>query len=367
MTRLVVVLDAVRAALSSNESPSVYGIRRPAEDVVQALRSTPTATDELVGVVRRSAAADGDIRFPVGGTWVSFTPAIPIVGDCHVQLFEWRDGLDARRGGVDPVGVFAGKSVVVVGAGGLGAAVALLLAQAGVPRFDIIDPDTLDANNGSRHPCDIQDLGRRKVDAVADLLRRRGAECVPMAVDVCTFTDFELENLIRGTSLVIIATDSPQAQFHVNEVCVGADTPAVVPAAYERACAGEVLLVRPGTGPCLYCATGFRAGVAPAVTVRERRQAYQAADANRLVAEPGLAADIASIAAVATAYALAVLDPMGSRAPLLDPAKAFVLVHGGSVPRDAYADLFQAPFDLIYARVTRDDPCPVCGYQNKGE
>ena len=53
------------------------------------------------------------------------------------------------------------------------------------------------------------------------------------------------------------------------------------------------------------------------MSVRERRQAaYQAADANRLVAEPGLAADIASIAAVATAYAFAVLDPTGSRAPL---------------------------------------------------
>lgn len=331
------------------------------------LQSAPTATDELLGHVRPGAATDGDIPIPIDGTWVSFTPAIPIAGDCDVELFEWRDDLDARRGGVDSVGALAGKSVVVVGAGSLGAAVALLLAQAGVPQFDIIDPDTLDANNGSRHACDIQDLGRRKVDAVADLLRRRGAECVPMAVDVCTFTDFELENRIRGTSLAIIATDSPKAQFRVNEACVGTNTPAVIPAAYERACAGEVLVVRPGFGPCLYCATGFRAGLAPGVTVRERRQAYQAADANRLVAEPGLAADIASIAAVAAAYGLAVLDPTGSRAPLLDPAKAFVLVHGGSVPRDAYADLFQAPFDLIYARVTRDDPCPVCGYQNKGE
>ena len=92
----------------------------------------------------------------------SFTPAFPVASRYSVELHAWRDGLDARRDGVNGVGTAARKSVVVVGTGTLGATVALLLAQAGVPRIDALDPETLDSSNGSRHPCDIQDLGRNK-------------------------------------------------------------------------------------------------------------------------------------------------------------------------------------------------------------
>lgn len=367
MCRVTLVLEALRDALSSSDSPRVFGLRRDAEDLIQVLSAHPDGVLSQIATVHRASPGPNGLEIPLEGHSVWLELNEPIVASPELDLVELRAGLDSRRGGALAGGLHA-KSVTTFGGGSIGAPIALMLAQAGVRQHQIIDNDLVDVSNISRHPCDLLDLGRSKADALADLLRRRAAQATPRIADVCSLSEPDLDQMTSSSDLVIIAMDSPQAQFLVNESCVRTGTAAVVAAAYERACAGEVLLVRPWTGgPCLYCATGFRAGLAPGVTVRERRQAYQAADANRLVAEPGLAADIASIAAVAAAYTLAVLDPTGSRAPLLDAAKAFVLVHGGSVPRDAYADLFQAPFDLIYARVTRDDPCPVCGYQNKGE
>ncbi len=213
----------------------------------------------------------------------------------------------------------------------------------------------------------MTDLGREKSLAVAEQFSLHGVDALGVTTDVTALTDRQLDLLLKGSDLVLATMDSPHAQFVVNEAVIRNKIPAVFAGAFERACGGEVLVVRPGLGPCLFCAVGFRAGAVEGVALKERRQAYQDADQNRLEAEPGLGADIAYVASVAAAYALAVLDPDGSRAQLLDDGHAFTLVHGGSRPRDAYADLFRAPFDLIHARVVRDEPCPVCGYQSPSE
>jgi len=364
MQRLVVVTDAVRHALSSTDSAPVFGIERESEGLVQVLSSSPADRLFELGTVARGLGDGSGVPLLVDGQPALLTLTRPAVGEFVTELIEQADGIDARRRDLVNAVTLQDALVLLVGCGSVGTPIVSLLAQAGVGSFELYDPDTFAAPNVSRHPCDLEDLGRLKVDAVADLLRRRGARCEVQAVDICALADEALDAIVRASILVVIATDSPQAQFTVNEACVRTGTVAIAPAAYERACGGEVLLIRPGHGPCLFCATGFRAELAPEVAVRERRQAYQSADANRLVAEPGLAADIASITAVATAYALAVLDPEGSRAHLLDPAKAFALIHGGTTPRAPFDTLFQVPFDLLYARVIREDPCPVCGWTN---
>jgi hypothetical protein len=102
------------------------------------------------------------------------------------------------------------------------------------------------------------------------------------------------------------------------------------------------------------------------MSLHERRQAYQSADQNRLEAEPGLAVDITHLAAITAAHVLALLDPAGNRAALLKHG-GFTLLHGPSGPRSNYADLFQAPLEVVHARVVRDSPCPVCGFASVKE
>ncbi len=300
------------------------------------------------------ALPEGEVRFEL-------VPDLPLPDE--VEVIDVEPELESRRVGLISGGTLANRRVVLFGTGSLGSKAAELLSQAGVGDFALIDEGQLDAANLSRHACGLLDLGRSKAVALADHLRARGSTATPIVRDILSLAEASLDGLLEAADLAVTTTDSPAVQFVVNEACVRTRIPGVFAGAYERACGGEVLLVAEG-GPCLYCATGFRTGLGDSLQLKERRRAYESADENPLEAEPGLGADITYLASVAAAYALAALDPRGSRAPLLDPRKRFALVHGGSEPRGTYADLFTAPFDLVYAKVVREEPCPVCGWQN---
>ncbi len=280
----------------------------------------------------------------------------------HVVVLAGSESLDLRRRGLVPEGGLGGKRVDLLGAGSLGSMIGVLLAEAGVGHLRVYDRDRLDTPNLSRHLCDLIDLGREKSVAVAEKLSFRGVDALGVSLDVTSIPDDQLDVLLRRSDLIVATTDSPQAQFTINEVAVRNRIPAVFAGAYERACGGEVVVVRPDGGPCLFCAVGFRVGIGLGIQIDERREAYQGADQNRLDAEPGLGLDISYLASVTAAHVLAVLDPGGSRADLLGDGAVFSLIHGPSRPRGNLADLFHAPLEFIHARVTRSEACPVCGF-----
>lgn len=61
----------------------------------------------------------------------------------------------------------------IVGCGGTGSAVAEQLVRLGVRRFIVIDPDTLSQSNLTRvYGSEAQDVGHRKVDVIADHLKK---------------------------------------------------------------------------------------------------------------------------------------------------------------------------------------------------
>lgn len=64
------------------------------------------------------------------------------------------------------------KKIGIVGAGSLGARVALMLARMGVRRFLLVDDDVFLPENVCRHPLDWRSVGQHKVDAVAEALDR---------------------------------------------------------------------------------------------------------------------------------------------------------------------------------------------------
>jgi len=360
---LVVTPEAVLQAASSGGSRSVFGLVRPAEGLVQVLSSTPAVElFVLIGTVNPSGAGPG-ARLPltIEGTEfvLELTSGIPAPN--HVVVLSTADSMEDRRRDVASPARLATARVGMFGAGSLGSKIAIPLAEAGIGRLTIVDRDIVDTSNLVRHICDRMDLGRAKNVAVAEKCALRGVESNAITADITELADDELDALVCGSDLLIATTDSPQAQFLVNEAALRNGVPAIFAGAFERACGGEIVVVGPGGRPCLFDAVGFRAGLAGGIQLRERRMAYQDADQNRLDAEPGLGADIGFLAAMAAAYALAVLDPGGCRSDLLRDGHAFTLVHGGSRPRDAYAELFEAPFDLVHARIVRDQVCPVCG------
>lgn len=63
--------------------------------------------------------------------------------------------------------------MAIVGCGAIGAAVARLLAQAGVGELLLVDGDELTVANASRHPLGIDHVGLNKATAMAAVLRRQ--------------------------------------------------------------------------------------------------------------------------------------------------------------------------------------------------
>src|SRR5947199_2963083 len=61
------------------------------------------------------------------------------------------------------------SSVLLIGAGGLGAPLGLYLAAAGVGRIGMVDFDAVDASNLKRQVIHgTKDIGRKKLDSAAD-------------------------------------------------------------------------------------------------------------------------------------------------------------------------------------------------------
>ncbi|MCR5873917.1 molybdopterin-synthase adenylyltransferase MoeB [Phenylobacterium sp. J426] len=111
-------------------------------------------------------------------------------------------------------------SVLIVGAGGLGAPASLYLAAAGVGTIILADPDEVDRSNLQRQVIYAEDdLGRPKVDAAADRLHALNPH-VFVAGFNGAFHPANADELIEGVDLVLDGTDDFAVRFAVNEACV---------------------------------------------------------------------------------------------------------------------------------------------------
>lgn len=368
-TRLAVIPEVLAAAATAGRRQPLFGIYRPQESLVQVLSRFKQANPAFrrVGWVNPGSRVLGPrLSVALGGGEVEIELEKDLPTPASLLVLGWVGDLDDRRRGLVPEHGLASFEVHYVGAGSLGSGVGLLLAQAGVGLHRVYDRDVLDTANLTRHICGLTDLGREKAIATPEHLSMAGCNALGVTVDIEKVDDRQLDLLLKPADVVVATTDSPVVQFLVNESVVRTGKIGVFAGAYELARAGEVLVVRPGKGPCLYCATGFRATVSPAAGPHERRQAYQRTDMNRLTAEPGLGLDITYLASVVAAHVLAVLDPAGSRADLLAHG-CFTLLHGPSAPQAEHSNLFRRPLDVVHARVIREDACPVCGFRSSAE
>lgn len=111
-------------------------------------------------------------------------------------------------------------SVLIVGAGGLGAPAALYLAAAGVGRIGIADPDAVAISNLQRQVIyGTADVGREKSIAAAERLLALNAhvkvEPLPFAI-----TAENARETVRGYDLVLDGTDDFATRLIVSDACV---------------------------------------------------------------------------------------------------------------------------------------------------
>ena len=97
---------------------------------------------------------------------------------------------------------------LIIGAGGLGAPVALYLAASGVGRLTICDDDNVDLTNLQRQIVHFtESIGERKVDSARSTLARINPQVVVTAVGERVAGE-RLEQLARSADVVVDCTDN---------------------------------------------------------------------------------------------------------------------------------------------------------------
>ena len=117
-----------------------------------------------------------------------------------------------------------GKALVV-GAGGLGAPVALYLAAAGVGTIGIVDGDVVDLSNLQRQVIHFTgDVGHPKVESARDKML-----AINPNVKVNTIREFLMSDnaldIIKDYDFIVDGTDNFPVKFLINDACVMAGKP----------------------------------------------------------------------------------------------------------------------------------------------
>ena len=143
-------------------------------------------------------------------------------------------------------------SVLVIGAGALGAPVALYLAGAGVGRIGILDDDAVELSNLHRQLLHFTpDVGVAKAESAAAKLRYLNPDIVVEPYQVHA----DAENaaaLVEGQDLVVDCSDSFATRYAVNAACCAARVPLVE--AGVLGMSGLVMSIKPGRTACYRCA-----------------------------------------------------------------------------------------------------------------
>ena len=110
--------------------------------------------------------------------------------------------------------------VLIIGAGGLGAPVALYLAAAGVGHIGIIDADIVDISNLQRQVIHFTpDIGRPKVESAKEKMNLINPD-VKVTTYYDLFTKDNALDLIKDYDFIVDGTDSFPSKFLINDACV---------------------------------------------------------------------------------------------------------------------------------------------------
>jgi molybdopterin/thiamine biosynthesis adenylyltransferase len=144
------------------------------------------------------------------------------------------------------------SSVLVIGAGGLGAPALLYLAAAGVGRIGVIDDDAVDASNLQRQiiHADAR-IGQPKTASAAEAMR-----ALNPFVEVRTYTrrltDEIAAELFAEYDLILDGSDNFDTRYLANRIAIATGKPLIAAAITQWE--GQISLYHPAAGgPCYAC------------------------------------------------------------------------------------------------------------------
>lgn len=275
---------------------------------------------------------------------------------CTVILLGDRLGLFDRISPVVNLSKLQDKKVAVIGLGSGGGFGAVELAKSGIGSLILVDYDRLEITNVSRHVCGLLDIGRWKTRAVKDKILQHNpdTDIACHEVDITEQPEL-LESIVDSVDMVFVATDNEISKYLINEQCVYQHVPAVYGGVYERAFAGEVVLVMPDRGGCYSC---VRQNLARTPGIVSATVAGEYADDVDTPHEPGLGIDVGFIANLQVKIAVSGL--LDDRVPAFnDPGDQMIIWVNSARPQDG--PLFGSSLSRYFVKVPRLPDCRTCG------
>ncbi len=143
------------------------------------------------------------------------------------------------------------SKVLIIGAGGLGAPIALYLAAAGIGTIGIADADDVELSNLQRQVIHFTpDIGKPKV-----LSAKEKIQAINPDVQVRTYHEWinaaNIMEIIRDYDFVVDGTDNFAAKFLINDACVLAGKPYSHGGILQFV--GQTITVLPGESACYRC------------------------------------------------------------------------------------------------------------------
>ncbi len=141
--------------------------------------------------------------------------------------------------------------VLLVGAGGLGAPLALYLAAAGVGQLGLVDFDTVDLTNLQRQILyGTADVGRPKLASARDRIADANPH-VHLETYETRLTSANALEILRGYDVVVDGTDNFATRYLVNDACVLLAIPNVYGSIFRFE--GQASVFATAEGPCYRC------------------------------------------------------------------------------------------------------------------
>jgi len=142
-------------------------------------------------------------------------------------------------------------SVLIVGVGGLGSAVALYLAAAGIGRIGLVDDAVVEISNLQRQVVyTTADNGKAKVESARERLLALNP-IIAVEANGERFTAESAERIAAGYDVLVDCADNFGTRYLVNDLCVLTGRPDVYGAVSRFE--GQVSVFDARRGPCYRC------------------------------------------------------------------------------------------------------------------
>ena len=209
------------------------------EDDIRSLSRVDTAVDEADVVSIVPSIAGGS---QTDEEDVSFS---------HEEVRRYSRHLIMPEVGMEGQTKLKKASVLMVGAGGLGAPLGMYLTAAGIGRLGIVDFDVVDHSNLQRQVTfGTKDVGRKKLDAATERLSDINPHITIEPHEVRLSSANALE-LFRDYDIIVDGTDNFPTRYLVNDACVLLGKPNVYGSIFRFE--GQVSVFDAKKGPCYRC------------------------------------------------------------------------------------------------------------------